>query len=147
METPDYDDPMVEAEWCFKAHGEVATYLAGEGLSHGSVREWPAWHVAPIISVWAIESAAEPGSVGWWGVYGDIPTDYISAENMEHPRDVLRAIAWRWKEYVDAVKAGSPPEGYSIGGDAPDSELLDLLENRAGLLVEMAGDDEVWASM
>ncbi len=147
METPDYDDSKVEGEWCHEAHGEVSKYLAGEGIPHGTVGEWPAWHVVPVISVWAIESATEKGTVGWWVVYGDIPTDYIAAGDMAHPRDVLRAIAWRWKEYVDAIKAGNPPEGYSVGGDNPEPELLDMLESRAGLLVEMAADDEVWVGM
>ncbi|MBL4770380.1 MAG: DUF4826 family protein [Planctomycetes bacterium] len=144
MEEPDYDDPEVDEKWCQAAHAEVAEYLESEGLVHGGVSEWPTWYVAPIISVWPVRSLKNPASVGWWVIYGDIPTDYVSAANLKQPRDVLRAIAWRWKEYVDAVKGGAPPEDYSIGGEDPAPELLAMLESRAGLLVEMAADDEVW---
>ncbi|MDF1838752.1 MAG: DUF4826 family protein [Planctomycetota bacterium] len=145
METPDYDDPEVDREWCLAARSEVVEYLAGTGVQHGPVGDWPAWHVAPILSIWAVESVKQPGAVGWWVIYGDIPTDYIGSAGLHHPREVLRAIAWRWKEYVDAVRGGSPPDGFAIGDGSP--ELIDLLEGRAGLLVEMSSDDEVWAGL
>jgi hypothetical protein len=144
METPDYDDPEVEEEWCRIGHGEVMEYLAAEGVPHGEVADWPVWYVVPFLSVWAVESRKHPGSVGWWVIYGDLPTDYVSAGEVDHPREVLRAIAWRWKEFVDAARAGKAPDDESMDTETPKPELLDLLEGRAGLLLEMAADDDAW---
>lgn len=58
---PDYDDPALEERWCMARRDEVGEYLQRQGLSHGEIGEWPAWHVAPISSIWAIESLKAPG--------------------------------------------------------------------------------------
>jgi len=59
---------MEEERWCEERRAEVAEYLRGEGVSHGRVAAWPAWHLAPHVSVWAIASPAQ--SIGWWVVCG-----------------------------------------------------------------------------
>ena len=58
---PNYDDPAVEESWCSHQRAQVAAYLANEKLAHGEIGEWPAWHIAPIVAVWAIESKKRPG--------------------------------------------------------------------------------------
>jgi hypothetical protein len=68
-----------EEKWCAECRRQVRRYLAGESVQHGRIGSWPAWHVAPYVSVWAIESRARPGCVGWWAICGDVPTDYESA--------------------------------------------------------------------
>jgi len=47
--------------------------------------------------VWAIESAVEPGSIGWWVISGDLPTDYAGSDGLLDPREALRAFAARLK--------------------------------------------------
>jgi hypothetical protein len=59
-----YDDPAVEERWCESRRVEVVDYLRREGVGHRRVGEWPAWHVAPYVSVWAVESRTRPGWVG-----------------------------------------------------------------------------------
>jgi hypothetical protein len=72
-----YDDPGAEQRWCAERRAEVAAYLAGEGVTLGTIGEWPAWHVAPYVSVWAIGSLKAPGAVGWWVICGDLqPTTF-----------------------------------------------------------------------
>jgi hypothetical protein len=145
MDTADYDDPEVEQAWCARQRSAVADYLARENLVHGRVGEWPAWHVAPLVSVWAIESKARPGWVGWWVLAGYLPTDYVSAGAIRHPRHALAAIAARWQRYVADVRAGATPDDITIGDDSVSpGELLPLLETRAALLTEWAGDDALW---
>jgi hypothetical protein len=46
-----------EEKWCFSRLEDVQNYLEREGVKHGRVGEWPAWHLQPYVSVWAIESA------------------------------------------------------------------------------------------
>ena len=104
-----------EEAWCAAQRTQVSEYLSTEAAKHGTrfgrVGEWPAWHVKPYVSVWAIESVRSPGSVGWWVICGDLPTDYVSRNGLDHPRDAVRAIARRWVEYVPYLSAGrSHPE-------------------------------------
>jgi hypothetical protein len=148
MPEPDYEDPATEERWCADMREQVVTYLAGEHVSHGEVGEWPAWHLAPYVSVWAIESKAKPGWVGWWVVCGDLPTDYVSAESIKHPRHALQEIASRWQRYVEGVRGGAAPDDLTIAGIADNSsELLPMLESRAATLSQWAGDDELWQDL
>lgn len=144
---PDYDDLAVQEEWCAAIRSEVLAYLARERVRHGGVGEWPAWHVAPIVSVWAIESPSRPGHVGWWVICGDLPTDYVSAANIKNPRDAVRVIAERWLAYVEGVRTGKPPEDYSIGVGTQSKDLVPLLESRAKMLSKWTEDDFVWEGL
>ncbi len=87
----DYDDPAIEEQWCQERRAQVEAYLQHQRVEHGRVGEWPAWHVAPHVSLWAIESKVRPDWVGWWAICGDLPTDYVSAANIKHPREAVRA--------------------------------------------------------
>lgn len=137
MNDPDYDDPDIEEHWCQARRTEVETYLRRQGLEHGEIGDWPVWRAAPLVSVWAIADRARPGGPGWWVVCGDIPSDYISAAVVAHPRHALRAIGERWQRMAAGV-------------DAPDGrvskELFPLLETRARALLAMAGDDRAWGT-
>src|SRR6266446_5228772 len=56
MKKPDYDDPAVEERWCNEQRVNVTNYLSSQKVKHGRIGDWPAWHVAPYVSIWAIES-------------------------------------------------------------------------------------------
>jgi hypothetical protein len=100
----DWDDSAVEEHWCDECHRTVAEYLAKQSVVHGEVGSWPAWHVAPYVSIWAIESLLAPGHVGWWAICGDLPTDYLSAATIKHPRKALLAFADLWKEVAEYMQ-------------------------------------------
>jgi hypothetical protein len=143
----DSDDPPVETEWCAARRADVADYLKREGVAHGRIGEWPAWHIAPYVSIWAIESRVRPESVGWWVIAGDLPTDYISSAEIEppqHPRKAVKAIAARWLQMVHDWNRGEHYEGIKIAGSKSNQELAPLLESRARLLIEWADDDSFW---
>lgn len=142
--TCDYDNPETEERWCAEQRTAITRYLDGEGLRHGRIGEWPAWHVAPYVSVWAIESAAMPEAMGWWGITGDLPTDYVSAAQVDHPRRALQTVARRWLMACDAVAAGRHPEGMSISGHDAAPQLIPLLRSRAAILLDWAEDESLW---
>ncbi len=142
MTDPDYDDPEIEASWISGTRSRVGEYLSRQALKYGPVGDWPAWHVAPVVSVWAVQSLNCRG-VGWWVITGDLPTDYVHAAGIESPREAVAAFACRWADYVAACGEGRPPAEYTIG-DGSD-ELLPPLESRARALQEWASDDELWA--
>jgi len=147
MDTPDYDDPAIEQHWCEQQQARVADYLCSQEVKHGRIGEWPAWHIAPYVSIWAIESLVRPESIGWWVICGDLPTDYISAADVEpqqHPRKAVRAIAERWRKQVEAWDDGRDYEGIRIAGPHSHQELAPLLATRAELLIEWADDDSFW---
>lgn len=144
MSSIDYDDPAVEARWCAERRAEVADYLREEGVVHGQIGEWPAWHAAPHVSIWAIESRRRPGWVGWWVVCGDLPTDYISAGTIRHPRDALRAIGERWFEVAGSMRRGEERPDVTFGPPEERENLAPLLEARAALFAALCDDAANW---
>ena len=140
----DYDDPETDDQWCAERRHEVAEYLQGQGVVHGRIGDAPAWHVAPYASVWAIESLATPGSVGWWAISGDIPNDYVSASNARTPREAVRAIASLWREAAQYMSRGERHPTFRIGSGQQDEGLAPMLESRAELLLEWVSDPEIW---
>jgi hypothetical protein len=99
------------------------------------------------VSIWAIESLARPGWIGWWVSCGDLPTDYISSADVEppqHPRKAIRVIAKRWFKQVEAWNDGRDYQGIRIHGAHSHKELAPLLEARATLLLEWAENDSLW---
>jgi hypothetical protein len=146
MSTPDDDDPAFEERWCAERRGAIADYLQREKVDHGEIGEWPAWHVAPYVSIWAIESKKSPGWVGWWAISGDLPSDYISAEKIKHPRQALRAIAERWLEVASHMKAGKQHPTRTVRNLDPSNqrELAPLLQERGELLLKYSNDDSCW---
>ena len=139
-----YDDPKVEERWCSERRNEVAAYLVQEGIAHGQIGEWPAWHLAPHVSVWAIESRVNPGWVGWWVVCGDLPTDCVSAASIEHPRNALLSFAARWHAAADHMGRGEPLPGFTVGPRSEWSKLAPMLASRAESLQDMAADSGLW---
>jgi hypothetical protein len=140
----DYDDDEVDARWCAERRDEIAEYLQREGLAHGHIGTYPAWHVAPYVSVWAIESLASPGNVGWWAISGDLPNDYVSADGVKTPRDAVRVIASLWQEAADFMSRGEEHPRFRIGSGHRDQELAPLLASRAELLLDWVDDAELW---
>jgi hypothetical protein len=110
-----------------------------------NVGEVPAWHVAPIVSVWAIESLERPGWVGWWAVAGDFPTDYTACQGERHPRQALRDIGTRWLAASDSWFKGEPAVGWELSSPEKESELAPLLAARAKLFLDFSADDGIWA--
>jgi hypothetical protein len=140
----DYDDPVVDEAWCQDRRAEVTEYLEREGVVHGRIGEWPAWHVAPYVSVWAIESVTRPDWVGWWAICGDLPTDYLSAKDIKNPREAVRAFANRWLKVSSCVTPGVPHPALNIRASAEWPSLAPLLESRVSILLEWASDESLW---
>ncbi len=144
MNAIDYDDPAVDERWCNARRNEVIQYLAPLQLEHGAIGECPAWHIAPYVSIWAIESRKHPGWVGWWVICGDLPTDYISAESAKHPREVLRAFGQCWLVMASYMSRGETYPNHTIGSLKDWPVLSPLLLSRAKILLEWANLDELW---
>jgi hypothetical protein len=141
------DEPESEEQWCARCRAQVADYLRFEGVKHGRIGEWPAWHVTHCASIWAIESLARPGAIGSWVICGDLPTDYVSSAELrppQHPRQAVRVIAERWRKQAEAWSDGRDHEDVHISGFQSHRELAPLLDARAKLLLEWADDDSLW---
>jgi hypothetical protein len=108
MAKPDYDDPDVEERWCEEQRTVVADYLRSQKVRHGRIGEWPAWHVAPCASIWAIESLARPEWIGWWVICGDLPIGRRSSRQKKSLPDSMsehifdgfnREIEMKWRVF------------------------------------------------
>ncbi len=140
----DYDDATVEEEWCADLRADISAYLSGEGVSHGQIGEWPAWHVAPYVSIWAIESQQRPGWVGWWAIAGDLPTDYVSAKTIKDPRAAVSAFSERWIEVSSYMLRGEAHPDIRIGSSETWPQLGPLLKSRASLLAKWVNENSFW---
>lgn len=139
------ESPVDEEAWFRDCRAGVAAYLGTQGIVHGAIGEEPAWYIAPVMSVWAIESIRAPGWLGWWVLYGDGPTDYISAAHIKSPQEAVRAIGRRWLEAGDFLALGEDPPDIRIGSPKSRRELAPLLRSRAELLLEWVEDESIWA--
>jgi len=133
-----------EERWCQERRAQVAEYLRAEGIRHGRIGDWPAWHMSPYVSIWAIESGTTPDSVGWWVICGDGPTDYVSAKRVKDPRAAVQAFADRWNEVASYMLRAEPHPTIELGSPKTWVELGPLLKRRAELLSSSAADDSVW---
>lgn len=140
------DDPDNEADerWCAKQREQIIAYLSVEGFRSATLGDWPAWHVTPIVSVWAVASGEHPGAVGWWAVSGDFPTDYITCSGDRNPRQALRDIADRWREASERWTDGKPAEGFQLRNAAYQKDLARMLGTRAQLFLALAADNRNW---
>lgn len=143
-ESLDYDDPAVEERWCSERRQKVSAYLVSQGVNHGEVGTWPAWHVAPYVSIWAIESTKVPGSVGWWVICGDLPCGLLSAARVKNPREAMRAFAEQWKSVSASMWAGEPHPDVAFGPPDHASALAPGFESRSRTLADWAEDDRMW---
>ncbi|HEX8225443.1 MAG TPA: DUF4826 family protein [Allosphingosinicella sp.] len=143
---PDYDDPDVEDAWCDEERAKVVAYVEAQRIPHRSVGDWPAWFIAPNVAVWALESETDPGWVGHWVISGDLPTDYVSRDEGEVPREAVRALSERWREAALLMERGEAHPDIAIGQSAGERKsLAPLLAARAALLGRMVDDEEIWA--
>jgi hypothetical protein len=143
----DYDDSSMEEQWCLDCRNRVIEYLKSQNVQTGRVGLWPAWHIAPYVSVWAVESAIQPEKIGWWVICGDLPTDYLSAADItppQHPRKAVLAFAERWLKMVEAWHNDTTYEGITIPGPHSPDELAPLLESRARIMLEWASQSDLW---
>ena len=144
MNSDDYDDPKLEAQWLSEQRVNVQRYLQDEGLKHGGVASESAWFVAPYVSVWTIKSMIASAAVGWWAISGDLPTDYLSGRDAIDARTALAAFAHRWREVSNYMLRGEEHPTVSIGRWRDRRELGDLLRRRAQTIEDWTHDDQMW---
>ncbi|PEQ12929.1 hypothetical protein B2G71_08820 [Novosphingobium sp. PC22D] len=137
------DDPD-EDEWCAKQRVEVVGYLSRHKLGSAKVGDWPAWHVAPVAAVWAVESLKVPGAVGWWAISGDLPTDYTTCCGDRSPRQAIREFGQKWLNAARQWEKGERLADWGLGSGELESEVAPMLMERAKLLLAWASDDSHW---
>jgi hypothetical protein len=120
-------------------------YLSKEKVPHGRIGEWPAWHLAPYVSIWAIESRFGHDEIAFWVICGDLPTDFIQWSNSaSDPRQALNVISSRWLEVSSFMLRGVPHPTISIGTPDVWPKLGPLLQSRAGVIAKWVKDDSIW---
>jgi hypothetical protein len=144
MNEINWDDDANIERWCDEQHEVAAAYLRAQPVKFGQLGGWPAWHVAPYVSVWAVESVKAPGKVGWWVICGDLPTDYASGNGTPDPRSAVAVFAKRWQQLAADMQRGETPVSISVGAPENAAELGPLLKSRSELLSEWVRDDSMW---
>jgi hypothetical protein len=144
MQDTDWDDDANVERWCAEQRRVATEYMKSQPVRFGELGEWPAWYVAPYVSVWAIESVIARGRVGWWVICGDLPTDYASGGGTPDPRSAVAEFAERWNQVASAMERGEKHASFSVGASEDAVELAPLLKSRAELLSRWVRDDSMW---
>ena len=145
MSSPNWDDDAaIERKWCGQQRSIVSEYLARQEAKFGELAFWPAWHVAPYVAIWAIESTKAPGKVGWWAISGDLPTDYASGSGVRDPRSAAAVFSQRWAEAARAMERGEELANFRVGRREDAAQLGPLLRARAEILADWVRDDSMW---
>ena len=66
------DDSEFEG-WVVSQRAHVEDYLRAQGIRDPNVGPWPAFEIAPVFAIWAVESKKVGGKIGWWAFSGDCP--------------------------------------------------------------------------
>lgn len=137
-------EPTPEETWCAERSADVTACLQRHGIEHGRIGEWPAWHVMPYASAWAVESLHRPEWVGWWVICGDLPSDVLAAHDLPSPRDALRAFGKRWVLHGESLDRGDVPPAWAHEPHAVLPKLAALLKKRGAALQVWADDPAAW---
>ena len=146
MQDLDYDDPIIESKWIAQQHKIILEYLESQKIKHRGVPDQPDWFLAPYVSIWRVMSMKYEGSIGWWAIAGDLPTDYISSTDARDVRQAMRKFSSYWIETSEYMLKGKQPPNVIIGKPEDWPMLGDLLSRRADILLKWADDDESWES-
>jgi len=146
MSPEDFEDPAVEARWLDERLKSIRDYLGREGVKHGPIEDRPRWFRAPYVGLWFVAPPSRAAK-GWWVITGDLPTDYMSAVDVEDAREAMRAFSARWERLGGEMMAGQEDPELQIGrpeDKAEQRKLGDLLLQRARILAEWAEDESLW---
>jgi hypothetical protein len=132
-----------EEQWIAEERQKVTEYLEIQGCRHAGVEKWPTFHVEPDLALWAVQSIRHDGRVGWWAISGDVPTDYMSSELGEHPREALRHFSAEWADVADHMRRGVEHPTLNMGTPDQWPALAEMLQSRADALAGYA-DEEGW---
>ncbi len=137
-------EPGAEDSWCAARGADVATCLQRQAIEHGRIGEWPAWHLMPYASLWAVESRHRPEWIGWWVICGDLPSDAIAAHDLPTPRDAMRSFGRRWVLHSQCLDRGEVPAAWAHLPDSALPRLAATLKSRGAALQVWADDDACW---
>jgi Domain of unknown function (DUF4826) len=138
------DGPNEEEAWCSERRMQIAAHLKTERANDLEVGQWPAWHIAPIVSLWALNPTGASVREGAWAICGDVPTDVIANEAQKTPRAAVRAFAKRWHDAAARITSAEPSQKATQGKSERAYELALFLEVRARQLIDWTNDDSLW---
>jgi len=140
----DFNDPDVEEAWIRHMRATAIDYLRSENVYYRKLDDKPAWHIAPITTIWAVESTNEPGYIGWWAFCGDHPSDYISSAQAQSPRDALKVLCEEWQGLCRSLRQGREHPTRAVGPRETWPQILEVLEPRAATLLAFTKDRSLW---
>lgn len=142
----DWEDPAAVAGWLHEQREQVCWYLQ-QVQADCHAPPAVAWHVAPYVALWQCRLQHEDHALAWV-ISGDLPTDAIIDDSIEHPRDALQAFGDRFVQRARVLLGGRvPPEFENELGDCTRerlAELGEMLMQRGGLLQDTAYEGRNW---
>ena len=139
QQTPKSDTikPLSEDEiiaWSRESYQQATAHLAEKGVLTDTVSMEQSRYLAPVLAIWKIKSTENKW---FWVISGDLPTDSITEEGAQSPRDAVRAFSLQWQMKAEIIRTN--PDS-----DQTRQEYAALLIGRANGLYDIYEQEGLW---
>lgn len=122
------------AEWVREQFQKANKHLAEKGVLFDSVVTEESRYLAPFVAIWKLKD--RQGKY-YWVISGDVPTDFILAENAKDARGALKHFSLHWQLTAENIQTTN-------GLAEQDKAFASVLVKAAENLYQMVEDDAIW---
>lgn len=131
--------PMTEEEsaaWVREQWQHANMFLAENGVVPSTLNHNVSRYLVPVLALWKITGE---DNKTYWVINGELPTDFMLADNAPDARDAMRHFSLKWQ-----VQAANVMDN-SESSEAQRSRA-GFLQNRAESLYRFYEDESLWNS-
>lgn len=123
-----------KAEWVRDQFQRANKFLAENGVLFDAVVAEESRYLVPFVAVWKISSM---DTKQYWVISGDLPTDYMNAQNAQNVREALRHFAMKWQLKAENIRSTGTQDKTQL-------QFAAMLEMRAENLFDMQNEEALW---
>ena len=130
--------------WARKTTDAAVDEIMDKGVIETAIIESrPVWWLPYQIVIGQIRDTHQQTS-SVWIIAGAVPTDYVSLDAAQTPRDVAKHFAMKWQ--LDAARYKDPSIQEQLGADNKEEweRIGEALAQTAEALSDLAADDRHW---
>ena len=131
--------PMTEEEsaaWVRQQWQQANMFLAESGVIPSTLNHNVSRYLVPVLALWKM--TGEDNNT-YWVINGELPADFILADNASNARDALRHFSLKWQ--MQAAKILDNSESTEA-----QRNHAGFLQNRAESLYRFYEDESLWAN-
>jgi hypothetical protein len=120
--------------WVREQFQRANKHLATDGILFEKVIQEECRYLAPIVAIWKIKDQQQRLI---WVISGEVPVDYVAADNATSAREVMRHFSFSWQIKAENIlRTGTE--------DKTQRDYAALLQKKAELLYQLFNDEKLW---